>query len=269
MAEKISSVLEEMLNNLEIREVKTLYGHEQTISRNLKRLKEAMLNIGQLVDPIIIDKKTGVVLDGNHRLKVLDIIECPYAVCQTVDYQSNDIRVGTWHLAVSKSIEELAKLDSIKYEKVDREVGEDAVKNLRAPFMVISNDGQTYLLNPGNYKLREMIEEQNYIITMLEKNEVDYIPDEEIEATRAFGKSILYRKAYTKEEIIKAAHDHTPFPPKSTRHIIPNRIIRLNMRLGWLHLDKESAMKELQEMLSKRAYAGNVRKYYEPVIVIY
>src|SRR5512137_2150146 len=92
----MSELAEEMLKNLEVWEVKQLLSHEQVISYNLKRLKEAMLNIGHLVDPLIVDRKTGVVLDGNHRLKVLEIIECPFAACQAVDYSSDEITVGTW-----------------------------------------------------------------------------------------------------------------------------------------------------------------------------
>jgi len=263
------AVLDEMLNQLEIREVKSLYGHEQTMSKNLKRLKLAMLNLGQQVDPIIIDKETGVVLDGNHRLKVLDIIECPLTACQTVDYKSERVDVRTWYPTIAKTLDEILKLDSIKHEEVDKEAGKEAVQNLKAPFMAMTSDGKHHLLNPGDYKMREMIEEQNYILTLIEKNDVDFIPDEEVDEYLSEGKSILYRRSYTKDEIIKAAQAHDPFPPKSTRHIIPGRIVRLNMRLGWLNMSREKALAELEGMLKKRAYAGNVRKYYEPVTVIY
>ncbi|MEM2908703.1 MAG: hypothetical protein QXT05_01510 [Candidatus Bilamarchaeaceae archaeon] len=262
-------VLEDMLSQLEIRAVDALYGHEETISRSLKRLKEGMLNIGQLVDPLIVDGKTGVVLDGNHRLKVLEIIECPYAVCQVVNYSSPEIRVGTWHPSLKISKDELLQLDSIKCEKVDRETGLKAVNELRSPAMAIIPDGECYLINPGNYKIKEMIEEQRYLLGLIENRQPQYIPDEEIERHRVLGETVFYRRAYTKGEIIAMATAHSPLPPKSTRHLIPGRIIRLNMRLGWLHLDKESAWKELVGMLKKRAYNGNVRKYYEPVIVIY
>lgn len=265
----MSELADELIKNLEIREVKSLLSHEQVISHNLKRLKEAMLNIGQLVDPMIVDKNTGVVLDGNHRLKVLEIIECPNATCQVVDYKSDEIKVGTWFPSVSLSADEVFKLDSLKHEKVDFEAGSEAVNNLRAPFMLISKNKECHLINPGNYKLMEMVEEQNYVFSLLDKGAVDYIPDQEIAKNLASGKSVFYRRAYTKEEIVKAAQAHTPFPPKSTRHLIPGRIIRLNMKLGWLHRSKDEATTELQRMLDARLYGGNVRKYYEPVIVIY
>ena len=41
------------------------------------------------------------------------------------------------------------------------------------------------------------------------------------------------------------------------------------MRLGWLHMSKDKAWEQLEHMLKIRAYSGNVRKYYEPVTVIY
>ncbi|MEW6035470.1 MAG: hypothetical protein AB1529_02555 [Candidatus Micrarchaeota archaeon] len=265
----MSELADEMLRNLEIWEVKQLLSHEQVISYNLKRLKEAMLNIGQLVDPLIVDKNSGVVLDGNHRLKVLEIIECPHATCQVVDYQSDLISVGTWYPVVALSPDEIFHLDSLKHEKVDYEAGKEAVDGLKAPFMLMSKDKECHLINPGSYKLMEMVEEQNYVFSLLEKGSVEYIPEQEIEKKQAAGKSVFYRRAYTKDEIIKAAQAHTPFPPKSTRHLIPDRIIRLNMKLGWLHRSKSEATSELQRMLESRLYGGNVRKYYEPVIVIY
>jgi hypothetical protein len=265
----MGSLVDELLTSLDVREVKTLLSHEQVISANLKRLKEAMLNIGHLVDPLIVDSKTGLVLDGNHRLKVLEIIECPHATCQLVDYMSTDIKVGSWYPAISLSPEEIFKLDSIKHEKVDYDAGKEAIENLKAPFMVVSKTNGCHLLNPGSYKLMEMVEEQNYIFSLIDKDTVDYVPIEEFQKNVEWGKSVVYRRSYSKDEIVKAAQAHTPFPPKSTRHLIPGRIIRLNMKLGWLNRSHDEAKAELRRMLTNRVYAGSVRKYYEPVIVIY
>jgi len=265
----MSPLVDELMKDLEIKEVKTLFSHEQIISPNLKRLKEAMLNIGHLVDPIIVDRATGVVLDGNHRLKVLEIIECPLATCQMVDYSSDEIKVDTWYPSVGLTPEEVFKLDSLKHEKVDYEVGKKAVSELRAPFMLMSKNGECHLINPGSYKLMEMVEEQNYVFSLLEKGVVDYIPLQETERHLTSGRTVLFRRSYTKEEIIKTAQNRSPLPPKSTRHLIPGRIIRLNMKLGWLHRSKAEAKDELERMLTSRVYSGNVRKYYEPVVVIY
>ncbi|MEM4166404.1 MAG: hypothetical protein QW153_01875 [Candidatus Bilamarchaeaceae archaeon] len=263
------SMFEEILAKLEIRETNSLYDHEQVITKSLIKLKEGMLNIGQLVDPLIIDKKTGVVLDGNHRLNVLKIIECPLAACQVVDYESSEIKVGTWYPTLKINIEELQKLDSVRFEKVDEKTGKEAVDNLRAPLFAMLPEGEGLLLNPGKYKIKEMVEEQRYLLGLLDTKQPSYLPLEELNQRKNAGYTIFYRRSYTKEEIIKFALEHSPLPPKSTRHLIPWRIIRLNMKLGWLNSDKQTAWNEMKSMLEKRAYNWNVRKYYEPVIVIY
>ena len=262
---------EELLSMLDIRPTKDILAHEQTISKNLKRLKEGMLNIGHLVDPLIVDNITNVVLDGNHRLKVLEIIECPCAAVQVVDYSNPEIKVGTWLPAVKKKPEDFLKADkNLKIEKVDEKAGRRAVESTKAPFVVLNRESKdSFLVNPGSYKMREMVEEQVYVLSLLSGTDMTYIPDSEIDEYLDKGYTVLYRRSYTKDEILKTAKDHAPFPPKSTRHLIPGRIIRLNMKLGWLHFDLPDAKKELVEMLKRRAYNGNVRKYYEPVIVIY
>lgn len=262
----MSVLVEEMLKTLEIRSVDSLLPHEETIPYNLKRLKEGMLNLGQLVDPIIVDKKTGLVIDGNHRHKVLEMIECPLAATQAVDYESEDVTLGTWYPVSNLSPQEIVKLDSIRFEKVDLEEGKRAINHLKSPYLIISKE-ENYLLNPGNFSLKEMIKEQVYIFSLLKKSSLDYVSDidKEVQA----GNTVFYRRSYSKSEVISAAKEKFLFPPKSTRHLVPGRIIRLNMRLGWLHRSKEYAEEEMARNLKSRVYNGNVRKYYEPVYVIY
>ncbi len=267
-----TAILEELLVKLDLREVKQLLPHEQTISFNLKHLKEAMLNIGHLVDPIIVDDKTSLVLDGHHRLKVLQIIECPLTACQKIDYKSPEIKVGTWYMAVNKPLDEIIKKELVKLEKVDCETGKEALYTSKAAFMAVEKREKKQnacFLEPGAYKLKELVEEQNYILANMKDVDIRYIPDDQAQEFVDKGYTVFYRKTYTKDEIISAAQEHVPFPPKSTRHMIPNRIIRLNMKLGWLHESKKEAYDRLVEMLTKRVYEGNVRRYVEPVIVIY
>ena len=265
----MSTLLEEMKNSLEVRELGSILPHEQVVQANVLRLKQIMLNIGTIVDPLLVDKKTGVLLDGHHRLKVLEHIECPRAVCQTVDYTSKDIHLGTWYPTISLNPEQIYKLDSLKHEKVDFEAGMETINKFKAPFMVATKTKGYHLINPGTYSLNEMIAEQTRIVSLLEKGTVEYIAEVEAQRYLDENKSVLYRRPYTKEEVVKMAEMHTPLPPKSTRHLIPGRILRLNMKLGWLHKPKEETTKELHDMLTTRVLGGNVRRYYESVIVIY
>lgn len=257
----------DIVKKLEINPVKELVAHEEWIETNIIKLKEAMLNIGQLVDPIIIDKKHKIVLDGNHRVRVLQIIKVPNAVCQTVDYNDPSIEIGGWYPTSKRIKKELFEGTGIKLESVDHDQGKKELENKKAAFMLV-RENENHLVNPGSYSLDEMIEEQQNILGKI-GNEFNYLASDIIEQKLNEGKGSLFRKVYTKEEVVKRAIEGKPFPPKSTRHLIPNRIIRLNMRLGWLHQDKEESFRYLERLLKNRIYAGNVRRYVEPVIVIY
>ncbi len=266
-------LLKDILSKLEIRELSSLYQHEQTIPKNVKRLQEAMFNLGQIVDPLIVDRKTGVVLDGNHRLQVLKNIEIPNVIVQTVDYSKDKYKLGTWFPVSEIPIPpEIFEKMGVKVEDVDFDSGMKAVDSLKAVMMLVRHvDGkkQCKLISPGSHDVLSMTEKQKEIVSNLTDLDLQYHADDGIEYHLSKGKDVIYRRAYTKDEVIKEAVAGRPFPPKTTRHIIPNRIIRLNMRLGWLLEDKETAHSLLEEMLSHRVYAGNVRRYPEPVIVIY
>lgn len=263
--------LEIEVNSLQILPTNTLLKHEQTIPENTTKLKEAMLNIGQLVDPIIADKQHKIVLDGNHRLEVLKMIKVPLVVCQTVDYSRPDITLGGWFPVRENLSEADLKKAGIRFEKTDFEAGQEALARKKAVMMLV-NEGKgkrtCALVSPGSYDLTRLIEEQRIILSKLGNNFL-YIADDRIETHLTKGQGALFRAVYTKEEVIKRALSGVPFPPKSTRHIIPERIIRLNMRLGWLHQSEDEAKKYLERMLEDRLYNGNIRRYTEPVIVIY
>ncbi|MEM4272034.1 MAG: hypothetical protein QXH30_00415 [Candidatus Bilamarchaeaceae archaeon] len=265
--------LNDILSQLEIRELPSLFPHEQTIPKNLKRLQEAMFNTGHMVDPIIIDRSTGVILDGNHRFSVLKAIEIPNAVVQPVDYESPRIGLGTW-LPVCEnhlSVFDFQKLGEAT-ETVDYETGKSAVDSMKAIFMMMKEKGgktECALISPGSYNLASIAEEQKRLLSALSALPFEYYPDDRFQEYVVQGRVALYRRSYTKKEVVREALAGRPFPPKSTRHTIPDRIIRLNMRLGWLLEDKQTSHELLKEMLSHRVYSGNVRRYPEPVIVIY
>ncbi|MCK4319741.1 hypothetical protein KAW38_04175 [Candidatus Micrarchaeota archaeon] len=263
-------MLEEILKRVDIEEVDKLLPHEETIEKNLFRLKEGMLNIGQVVDPLIVDKDSGVVLDGNHRVAVLKNIGCPLAPIQPVDYSSSKIGVGTW-LPVSKDLKLAEVKEKAAVEEVELLAGMKAVNEFKAPFMFVFREAgisKYYLIEPADYGFDDFVSKQLEVISQFE-DRLKYIGDDFFDEKLKDGHSVFYRRPYTKKEIIKKAKDRKPFPPKSTRHIIPDRIIRLNMRIGWLHENKEQAYELMKSMLVTRAYNGNVRRYPESVIVIY
>ncbi|MFA5108744.1 MAG: hypothetical protein WC492_04410 [Candidatus Micrarchaeia archaeon] len=267
---------EDILSRLEILPLESLKIHEQTVEQNLTALRETMLNLGKLVDPLIVDRKHKIVLDGNHRRMVLELLKSENAVCQMVDYSDPSIHIGGWHIAAHE-----LSFGKIKGESVSFEQGFDALQSMDASFMAIAkvNGEKMCKLIPSQEKTLDSISahQEELIRSWLgvessEKplnGQVMFIEDNRAETFLDSGYTVLARKIFSKQEVIKEALAGRPLPPKSTRHMIPNRIIRLNFRLGYLNESAESASILLREMVKKRVKYGSARYYTEPVIVLY
>ncbi|MFA5106575.1 MAG: hypothetical protein WC506_06480 [Candidatus Micrarchaeia archaeon] len=264
-------IADEILSKLDILPLDKLLGHEQTIKKNEIYLKEAMLNIGKLVDPIIVDKEHHVVLDGNHRFSVLKAIQCVSAACQVVDYDDEEIKVGGWLPTTGVFPSAVGKL---KCEIVDFEAGKAAVDNKQAYFMAMTKTAsglKCCLYASGGNSLDEIIADQQAVLKGIGAADgMGYIEDFKCMEAVDSGRTVLYRRNFTKSEIVAKAKTGVPLPPKSTRHSIPDRIIRLNLPLGWLMEDDiVTARQHMAEMIKKRAADFSIRRYTEPVLVIY
>ncbi|MFA6330281.1 MAG: ParB N-terminal domain-containing protein [Candidatus Micrarchaeia archaeon] len=75
--------------------VSLLKPHERTDSGNLRKIHAEVSKAGA-VYPLLVDKKTLVVLDGHHRLAILKKLGIEKAPVILVDYFGKDVSVGSW-----------------------------------------------------------------------------------------------------------------------------------------------------------------------------
>jgi hypothetical protein len=264
---------EEILTKLDVVPLEQLKIHEQVIEANMRSLREKMLNHGRIVDPIVVDKEHKVVLDGNHRRMVLDTLKIENAVVQLVDYEDPSVVVGGWFLAIKNP-----RLDGLKFEKTDCDTGKEAIENLGASFMMQRGDGECLLFATEDNDLQMVLADQQKVIkhlwggqTPMNGGDINrlFIEDSRVQDFLDDGYSVFSRRIFTKEEIIKEAIAGRPLPAKSTRHAIPNRIVRLNFKLGILNETIDEAKMQLRASIRKRVRFGSARYYTEPVIVLY
>lgn len=263
-------IAEDIVSKLQIVPVEKLKAHEETIPFNFQHLREAMLNMGRLVDPIIIDKEHSIVIDGNHRRAVLESIKCPNAACQIVDYKSDEIGIGSW-FPVSQTIKP-TEINGFLPEAVDFDSGVAALGRMEGTFLYVKkhNGGkECYLYNSNERSVEGVISQQRKFLSAIDKRDVQYVADDKVDEYLERGFTAFYRRIYTKDEIIAEALAGRCMPPKSTRHTIPERIIRLNLHLGWLAENPDVCKQMMDEMLRKRLNEGSIRRYTEPVIVLY
>jgi len=269
-------IAEDIINRLAVVEIEKLKIHEEVVEPNLTNLKETMLNTGKLVDPIIIDDKYNIVLDGNHRRMILEELKANYVICQPVDYSDPRIKIGGWYIA-TKDIE----FDQIDAPKIDFEQGLQELNEYKAYMLVAKKNASKieYKILESSYKNFDgVIKEQKEFFKQRIGEDIStkngngntlFIEDIRKDLFLEKGYTVFLRKIYTKEEVVKTILAGKIFPPKSTRHQIPERVLRINFRLGYLNESKESIQMHLDEMIKKRVKYGSARYYTEPVIVLY
>ena len=76
--------------------IDTLRQHEQILDKNLTRVQHDMVQDGMVKDPIIVDQRTMVILDGHHRYNALKRMGYKYVPVYLVDYSSDHIAVAAW-----------------------------------------------------------------------------------------------------------------------------------------------------------------------------
>lgn len=82
-----------MKKSITLIDIDKLKSHEAIDFQRLGELVERIRRDGHLKNPIVVDRKSLVVLDGHHRLKALKILGCTKIPAFLVDYKSNNVRV--------------------------------------------------------------------------------------------------------------------------------------------------------------------------------
>jgi hypothetical protein len=220
---------------ISLRKISSLHPHEETVPKELEGLAGSLREDPFLRHPIIVDRKTGLVLDGTHRLAALALLECKLAPCALVDYQNPRIRVERWFRTVSgSSLDEFET--NLGVRTFLRERPGEAEKCLAERRCYASlEDGKSSLVfpfssdKPIEYSRHafqiEVLARDSGLIVAYKDGKLLPTPDEGF---------ILSTIRLEKTEIVRFSLDRTLFPPKTTRHIIPSRPLGILVPLEWL-----------------------------------
>ena len=82
---------------VELVPVETLLPHEEVEEHRVDNLEKMTLRWRAYTKPLLVDRKTGTILDGHHRTKVAVRMELKCLPCVLVDYLEDDgISVSVW-----------------------------------------------------------------------------------------------------------------------------------------------------------------------------
>ena len=142
-------------------DIEKLHTHEEIIPVFLKKLTRSIQEDDYLYNPIIVDTKSFVVLDGMHRIAALKKLRCKRIPICMVNYENPNIKVGCWYRVIigTDALKQITK--KIKETKlVLEEIKHDTTDNLgKSPIVaVIKSRKQSFLLKHKYDNLKQAYE---------------------------------------------------------------------------------------------------------------
>ena len=258
-------------------ELSVLKPHEEVIASLVRKLSDQMESEGEVKDPLIIDEKDHVILDGMHRFNSFKSLKCRFAPCCLLDYDNPAIKVESWYRV----------FDVEEPEKFAGELLEDIAVNYRqskdsidGSEIILAGEGTRYVpTQPTDdvHAARRAVELEK--ATVLKGHKVEYQPS--VIAIQRWksgnARFVIPLPTFTKRRIRELGEKKILLPHKSTCHVIPSRPLRVDVPLSLLKNEKitpAEANVQLAELLSSRKVdrrpPGSIvdgRRYEEELLV--
>jgi hypothetical protein len=247
-------------------EISSLHLHEKVIPDLLDSLVETISRDAVLKHPIIVDRKTLVVLDGMHRVAALERLDCKKIPVCLVDYENPAVNVGCWYRTIKGS----TKPDDLNVQI--RRLGNtvEEAENLNATSIGVSPiiaalkvSGKAFLICSPFRSFKEAYKIIEQIENRLKEAGFKIGYETETDALRKLeGRevdAVLLTPRLTKEAVIETALSGEVFTFKATRHVIPARPLFLNVPLSLLR-ESGKPLDEVNRELKKRLKKKRLRK---------
>lgn len=286
------TTVKDLYPSIKIVPMASCIAHEGVVQRWVDQIAHSILDHGVMKNPIIVAKapeanngSKWVVIDGMHRFAACQKLELRDILVCEVDYSSDKIRVEGWdaftfkHMNAKLLLPELfpkAKGYRITRAKDGKKL-QDQVAQREILLAACDRGEEYYVVHPSDLKNAELLEElihsTELIDTALDHKRLKplYVANStslsDFENSNA--QSMVIRPHFTKPEILERTLANKLFPRKSTRHLIPDRPLRIDLTLSVLRTEIDLAAKNrlLDDHLRWCFESDRVRYYPESIYI--
>ena len=258
-----------------LRKTSDLKPHEETVAEDLNRLVNALRDNPVLRHPIIADRRTGIVLDGTHRLAAIKQLKCNFIPSALVDYDDPQITIERWFRLFSGSkVRNLENhLRQLKPKEVSHNECEDGLSKRR--WYATVEKTMSCLAFPVRGPSPYEIVRDAHGIEMAARKQGVSIAYQDNKDTGDAESLLMSTIKIEKKEVVETVKKGKLFPPKSTRHLVPSRPLGGGVPIDWLQAsDFSETQSRYQEYIQsrkvKRLPAGSrvgSRRYLEEVFL--
>lgn len=268
---------------LRVLEASRVLLHEHPDPERVQRLARTLRRDGVLRNPPIVTLLSGaatreppedapvVVLDGANRVTALREMGVPHIAAQVVAYGAPEISVSTWTHCVMEDGGSLRKriaahlglafVPASGLDEVHRRLAQaDGIAGL------VDADGAT-IVGPGMDPIEHTELLERLVALYAGDGQIYRIDDWGVGGVPAEfrrGTMVIF-PPFGKGDVLRLATGGARFPAGITRHLIPGRVLRLNVPLDWLQGPEAIAIKQsrLDGTVEERWRAHGVRYYAE------
>ncbi len=250
--------------------------HEDADPRRVAALVEQLQSEEVLRNPPVAAELPGggyVVLDGANRTSALQRLGVPHHLLQVVDYAAAGVRLEVWHHLLREDGPALARLlprlPLVPLDSAARLAG--ALRDGRLACGLVWEQGVLGVRAGRSFSarvgaMRAVVDAYNGRVPIyrvlttdrrLLRAEYDRI-----------GVLVVFPR-FTKAQILRLAVLPQKLPTGITRHVIPNRALRVNLPLELLRAPGtvEEKNAALHDLVHARLLAHRVRLYPEPTVL--
>jgi L-serine kinase (ADP) len=262
--------------DLSILPLEYLKPHEQIIPSLLDALYTDMQQTGTQRDPVLVDGKTGLILDGMHRRAALEKIGAKLAVCSSFDYDGASVKLERWLRTFS--LDNRAAIDTlVELFQLQRSSSSEAVQAVdsgASPLALIS--AKDSYVSMEKVDLIAIYSKLSEFDQYAASRGIKLHFQEEVNVDSKDGSFLIYPMMIAKKDVKNFVESNKVFPYKTTRHTVLIRPLNVCFPLDLLKEgNKEKCEKQLYEIVisstpivlqPKTPYNG--RMYSEPIAVI-
>lgn len=253
--------------------------HEDADRTRVRPLVEAFRRDAVLRNPPVVsaippggDDRL-VVLDGANRVTALREIGAAHIAAHIVDYAAPEISVSTWtHYIVGEGPSLRERLeDNGRVRVAPLQAPDEAIRRLRhgTGLAALFDERGALLVGPDLDVLAHARGLRDLVASYGEASRCYRVAGGDLQTLSAeYGRgTLVVFRAFGKDDILRLVSRREALPAGITRHVIPGRVLHLNIPLAWLQGAEPLSAKQarVDEFVGERWRAHGVRYYAESI----
>lgn len=282
--------MEAIHNRIKIIPISKCLVHEGIVEDWAGQIATSIRNDGFMKNPVIVAKHDGyyVVLDGMHRFRAIKKLGINDILAYEVDYFSKEVILEGWDIFSFTKIGAEGFLKDVfpankGYQILKlKNLAEARDKVLKQSILLAVGDKASKActvlgLTKKDVAKKDLLDVLCEAVDRLDRklakglNKTIYVDNSLTLASfsESSARSLVLRPQFTKQEVLDRTLHKKIFPPKSTRHLIPARPLRVDLDLSLLRgsISLKAKNKLLQDHLQWCHENNRVRFYPESIFI--